>query len=396
MDDRKAGFEHRHAPVERRLSSGSVAMVKKNSLESAAGFIQTDSVPSKPGSKPAVTIYEIAEHVGVSPGAVSSALANRGIERRLSPATVVKIREAAVELGYVPNMAGRRLRAHKSATRQFDLAILTSFEAPLPLVGQALHVLQRAVDLQTNDHTRFAVAIEMFHAGRLREKAGLLDANRYHGVIITNTLPEDDQFLAKARLPYPVVILGRQVPNYCCVLEAPAFVGRRSAEILLNAGCRKPAILYGHALTHTTADRLGSFSQVVKEKTGHDPIALISSGLQPQHGESTLEKFFTRGKKLDGLFAVTDSLTIGAYQAIKRSGRRIPDDVAVVGVGDYELAEYFDPPLTTVAGANDAMVAEAVPLLFRILRGEKEGPREIFVVPPVYLRESSNCTAARR
>jgi LacI family transcriptional regulator len=160
-------------------------------------------MPSKSGSSPAVTIYEIAEHVGVSPAAVSSVLANRHVERRIAEETVRRIRAAAAELGYVPNMAGRRLRAHRSATRQFDLAILTSFEAPLPLVGQALHALQRAVDVQTNEHTRYAVAIEMFHAGRLKDKPGLLDSNRYHGVIITNTLPEDDQFLANARLPYP-------------------------------------------------------------------------------------------------------------------------------------------------------------------------------------------------
>jgi DNA-binding LacI/PurR family transcriptional regulator len=61
----------------------------------------------------------------------------------------------------------------------------------------------------------------------------------------------------------------------------------------------------------------------------------------------------------------------------------------VVGVGDFELAEYFDPPLTTVAGTNDAMVSEAVPLLFRILRGAKDHPREVLVVPPVFLREST-------
>jgi LacI family transcriptional regulator len=336
-----------------------------------------------------VTIYEIAKHVGISPGAVSSALANRGVERRLSPETVRRIREAAAELGYVPNMAGRRLRAHKSATRQFDLAILTSFEAPLPLVGQALHALQRAVDLQTNEHTSYAVAIEMFHAGRLKDKPGLLDSNRYHGVIITNTLPEDDHFLAKARLPYPVVILGRRISNCYCVLEAPDFVGRRSAEVLVEAGCRQPVILHGRSLTHTTSDRLAAFTRVVTERLGREPRALVSEGLQPSQSASALEAFLASGQKLDGLFAVNDSLAIGAYQAIKQSGRRIPSDVAVVGVGDYELAEYFDPPLTTVAGANEAMVAEAVPLLFRILRGEKDAPKEVLVVPPVFLRAST-------
>lgn len=343
----------------------------------------------KPAAKPAVTIYELAEHVGLSTATVSSVLANRHVERRIADATVRRIREAAAELGYVPNMAGRRLRAHKSATRQFDLAILTSFEAPLPLVSQALHALQRAVDIQTTAHTRYAVAIEMFHAGKLREKPGLLDANRYHGVIITNTLPEDDQFLAKAKLPYPVIILGRRIPSYYCVLEAPEFVGRRSAEVLLDAGCKRLVAMHSRRLTYTTSDRLGAFHRTVQERAKQAPVTLISEGLQPQQGAAAIESFLARGGKLDGLFAINDSLAIGAYQAIKRSGRRIPADVAVVGVGDYELAEYFDPPLTTVAGANDAVVAEAVPLLFRILRGEKDVPREVLVVPPVFPRGST-------
>lgn len=343
----------------------------------------------KSSNKPAVTIYDIAKHVGISPGAVSSALSNRGEERRLSPETVRRIREAAASLGYVPNMAGRRLRAHKSATRQFDLAILTSFEAPLPLVGQVLRMLQRAVDLRTNEHTHYAVAIEMFHAGRLKEKPGLLDSNRYHGLIITNTLPTDDQFLANAQLSCPVVILGRRIANYCCVLEAPNVVGRRSAEVLLEAGCATPAILHGKLLTHTTADRVEAFVQAVRERTGKDPVVLVSDGLQPPQAAATLEKYFARKGKLDGLFTVTDSLAIGAYQAIKNRSWRVPEDIAVVGVGDYELAEFIDPPLTTVAGANDAIIAEAVPLLFRLLRGEKTLPSEVLVVPPVFLRAST-------
>jgi LacI family transcriptional regulator len=346
----------------------------------------------KSGNKPAVTIYEIAEYVGMSPAAVSSTLSNRHVERRLAPETVQKIRDAAAQLGYVPNMAGRRLRAHKSATRQFDLAILTSFEAPLPLVGQVLHSLQRAVDQHTNEHTRFAVAIEMFHAGRLAEKPGLLDANRYHGVIITNTLPEDDKFLAGAKLPYPVVILGRRIPSYCCVLEAPDVVGRRSAEILLEAGSQHPAILHGRALTYTTADRVTAFTRIIRERLGHEPKVIISDGLKPAQGAVATEAFLKKGEKFDGLFAVTDSMAIGAYRMIKQSGLKIPQDVRVVGVGDFEQAEFFDPPLTTVAGANDAMVAEAVPLLFRLLRGEKEAPREVLVVPSVLQRESTRAS----
>lgn len=339
---------------------------------------------------PGVTIYEIAKHLGLSPAAVSSALANRGKERRISVDTIRRIHEAAAELGYVPNMAGRRLRAHKSSTRQFDLAILTSFEAPLPLVGQALHALQGAVDSYTTPNTRYAVTIEMFHSGKLSEKPGLLDANRYHGVIITNTLPEDDRMLAQARLPYPVVILGRRIPGYHCVLEAPDVVGRHSADLLIEAGCKRPVVLHGRSLTLTTSNRLDAFNRTLAERTTRPAVALISDSLRPEHGAAAIESYLAKGGEMDGLFTVTDSLAIGAYKAMKQSGRKIPDDAAVVGVGDYELAEFFDPPLTTVAGANDAMVAEAVPLLFRILHGEKDVPREILVVPPVFVRASTN------
>lgn len=341
-------------------------------------------------------MHTIAEYVGVSAAAVSTVLANRHEERRLAPETVERIRRAVRELGYVPNMAGRRLRAQSTATRQIDLAILTSFEAPLPLVSKALGALQQAVDAQASKQTRYAVAIEMFHAGRLKEKPGLLDAHRYHGVILTNTAPADDAFLADARLPYAVVVLGRRIPNHWCVLETPGFVGQRSADVLLDAGCRHPAVLHGRMLTQATAERVNAFVRAIEGRGGEPPVVIASDGLAPASGAAALRAFFAGGGKCDGIFTVTDSLAVGAYHAIQQSGRRIPDDVAVVGVGDYDLAEFFTPPLSTVAGANEAMVAEAVPALFRLLRGEKEQAREVFVVPPVYLRASTQRMPAKK
>lgn len=336
-----------------------------------------------------VTVHTIAAHVGVSAAAVSTVLANRHEERRLAPETVEKIRRAVLDLGYVPNMAGRRLRAQSRATRQIDLAILTSFEAPLPLVSQALHAMQQAIDAHASKETRYSVAIEMFHAGRLAEKPGLLDAHRYHGVLLTNTLSADDVFLARTVLPYPVVVLGRSLPNYCCVRETPGFVGRRSAEVLLEAGCVRPAVLHGRVLTQATAERVSAFRQAIAARLGADPIVLEAEDLQPAAGATALRAYLAGGGKCDGVFTVTDSLAVGAYHAIQRAGRRIPEDVAVVGVGDYDLAEFFTPPLSTVAGSNETMVAEAVPLLFRLLRGDKDAPRETFVIPPVYLRAST-------
>jgi LacI family transcriptional regulator len=340
------------------------------------------------GKKGPVTVRTIAKHVGVSPAAVSTVLANRHEERRLAAATVEKIRQAVRELGYVPNIAGRRLRAHDPDVRQIDLGILTSYEAPLFLVSRSLRQVQRMVDARTDVGRRFSVSIDMFHAGRLREMPGLLNASRFNGVIITNTLPPDDAFLAATTLPYAVVVHGRRLPNYCCVLETPGEAGRRAAEILLKAGRRQLVALTPSLLTQTTADRADAFCAAVRAHLGAEPIR-VTAGFTPVSAAEALRAHLGASRACDGLYAVTDTLALGAYQALKDGGRRIPKDTAVVGVGDHEHADFFDPPLTCVGPLNDSMVEQVTTLLFHLMTHRRVRPTEVLVPPAVVMRGSA-------
>ena len=331
----------------------------------------------------------IAEHVGVSPSAVSTVLANRHEERRLAPATVEKIRQAVRDLGYVPNVAARRLRAHDPEVHHHELGILTSFEAPLFLVSRVLRQVQRMADARTGPGRRFSVSINMFHAGRLRETPGLLDASRFNGVIITNTLPEDDAFLAGTTLPYAVVVLGRRLPNYCCVLDTPGEIGRRAAEILLGRAGRRPVVLVPALLTQSTAERADAFCATVRAQTGSEPARVVAAGFTPSSGAEALRAHLGAGRGCDGLYAVTDGLALGAYQAIKDAGRRIPKDIAVVGVGDHEHADFFDPPLTCVGPSNETIVEQVVTQLFELMSRRRVKPVQTFVPPSVVMRASA-------
>lgn len=336
-----------------------------------------------------VTVHTIAKHVGVSPAAVSTVLANRHEERRLAAATVDKIRHAVRELGYVPNVAARRLRAHDPQVHHHELGILTTFEAPLFLVSRALKEVQRTVDARSGPDRRFSVSIDMFHAGRLREMPGLLNASRFNGVILTNTLPEDDAFLRSTVLPYAVVVQGRRLANYCCVLETPGEGGRRAAEILLKSGRRRPAVLTPALLTETTADRADAFCAAYQEATGVAPVRLPAAGFTPPSGAAATGAHVRADPACDGLFAVTDTLALGALHALKAAGRRVPRDVAVVGVGDTENSDFFDPPLTCVGPAYDCVVEEIVGLLFNLMNRRRVKPTEVFVPPTVTMREST-------
>lgn len=343
---------------------------------------------ARSGNRP-VTVHTIAEHLGVSPAAVSTVLANRHEERRLAPATVDRIRQAVRELGYVPNVAARRLRAHDPEVRHMELAILTSFEAPLFLVSRALREVQQIVDLRGGPDRRFSVTIDMFHAGRLREMPGLLAASRFNGAIITNTLPADDAFLRETTLPYAVVVQGRRLPNYCCVLETPGEGGRRAADILLGRGRRRAAVITPTLLTETTADRAAAFGTAWRERTGTDAVRVTAGDFTPASGARAFGTHLAGDPKCDALFAVTDTLALGAVHAIKASGRRVPQDIAVVGVGDHEHADFFDPPLTCVGPAYDRVVEEIGGLLFSLMSRRRVKPTEIFVPPRVTMRDST-------
>ena len=341
------------------------------------------------GEKRPVTVRTIAEHLDISTSAVSTVLANRHVERRLAPATVARIRQAVRDLGYVPNIAGRRLRAHDPGVRHLDLGILTTFEAPLYLVSRALRQVQRMTDARTRPTRKFLVSIDMFHAGRLREMPGLLNASRFNGVIITNTLKDDDAFLASVALPYAVVVLGRRIPNYCCVIETPGESGRRAAEILLALKRRRFVVLMPALLTQSTAERADAFCATVRARASGDLMRVTAAGFTPVSGADALRAHLAAGRGCDALYAVTDSLALGAYQAIKDSGRKIPRDIAVVGVGDHEHADFFDPPLTCVGPANDAIVERVVTWLFDLMHHRRMRPAEVHVPPSIVMRASA-------
>jgi len=336
---------------------------------------------------PPVTVRTVAAHVGVSAAAVSTVLANRYKERRLAPATVEKIRQAVRDLGYVPNIAGRRLRAHDPGVRQIDLGILTSYEAPLFLVSRSLRQVQRMVDARTTPQRRYSVAIEMFHAGRLREMPGLLNASRFNGVIITNTLPADDAFLGATTLPYAVVVHGRRLPNYCCVLEPPGEAGRRAADIFQGLRRQHCVVLVPELLTQATANRTDGFCAAIRRAGGGEPQR-VKAGFTPGSAAEALGRFLRAGGRCDALYCVTDTLALGAYQALKQAGRSIPGDVAVVGVGDHEHAEFFDPPLSCVGPSNDEVVEQVATLLFHLMTHRRVKPTEV-LVPPAVIRRAS-------
>jgi LacI family transcriptional regulator len=106
----------------------------------------------------------------------------------------------------------------------------------------------------------------------------------------------------------------------------------------------------------------------------------MAGKLSETAGYDAIRAFLKRGPEIDGLYAVSDALALGAYRALKEHGLKIPQDVAVVGVGDYEISPFFDPPLTSVGVSHQALAEEASRLLLQQL-GSDSAARPTVTVP---------------
>jgi LacI family transcriptional regulator len=326
--------------------------------------------------------------VGVSPTTVSIVLNGRHKERRISQKVIQAVRDSARRLGYVPDIAARRMRS-KDDVRHLYLAIMSSFEAPLMLLNRLLFGAERFLSGIQDPNLSFSIAIEPFHAGRLRQHPGLRATARFHGLLIANTLPEDDRFLSENPLPVPAVLFGRRVPGYSSVFAEMDQIGWEAAEILRQTGRRRLAILRPKLLTQATQARFDAFLKAAGEAGLAKPDDVVAENFSELAAHEAMRKYLRRDGKADGLFALSDILAVGGYHALKSRGRRIPQDVAVIGCDDMDFSPFLDPPLSTFSLRVSAMQEEAVRLLVRRLLGQlEEIVRQSFSATPV-LREST-------
>ena len=340
-----------------------------------------------------ITVRSIAESAGVSIGAVSSVLNNRHIERRISSETVKRVKAAALKLGYLPNIGARRLRSRIGANRTIVLALITSYEAPLSLVNHFVSGL-REVALDTQGPlagVSYVLLIDMFAAGCLRDLPGFLGGDQFNAAIITNTTTQDDAFLARTTLPYPAVLVNRRIPGYSSVNE-DADCGLRAAEQFFKIGRRRLAVLHGSPLTQIARSRVESFLRAASAETGAAASEIVATELSEGAAAAAMTRFLRSAKGrlgIDALYTVTDGMALGAYHAIKQAGLNVPRDIAVIGVGDYDISPYFDPPLTCVGVRHSELGRSAAHLLLQRLRKGREGPEAIELKIEQHLRAST-------
>jgi len=319
-----------------------------------------------------VTVKEIAQKAGYSPSAVSFVLSNTYKKRGISEPTAEKIRKTARKMGYLPDIAARNLRSGNSSKQNVVISILTSTKSPLMLINHIHEALNKLIHRRSLNYT-FTINIAGFTPGKLKEFPGLLDGKQFNAAIITNTTPEDDSFLESISLPYPSLVIAREIPGYFCFVPSH-YAGNVAFRALDEAGVRDPVIIRPKLLTQSTLRRVQNFTKQMEEKHEKKPVSVITRTYSEKAALKSMDTFLSRGGKLDGLFAVQDFLAVGAYVALKKHNLNIPEEVKVIGIGDSDWAPYLDPPLSCAGAEENRVYEKAADMILKQLTGEYDKP----------------------
>jgi LacI family transcriptional regulator len=171
-------------------------------------------------------------------------------------------------------------------------------------------------------------------------------------------------------------------------------VGRLATSHLIGLGHERIAHLAGPRLVHARRRHRGYTASMRHAGLAVDDRWVIEAGFVENDGYHATKALLAEAPEVTALFAVNDPAAIGAMKAAWDMGRRVPDDLAVVGAGDIAHGDMLRVPLTTVSWSREDLGREAARLIIDQIESHPDGPFHRVVVPPT-LRVRASCGAAR-
>lgn len=326
-----------------------------------------------------MNIKEVAELAGVSVATVSRAINNSSV----TPETRNKILQVIEETGYIPNLTGRNLRKSKS----------NKLLAIVPDISNDFYaeILRGIKDVSDSFDYNLLFVTTNFNEFAERDALELLSTKQIDGVIsFFSSLPQEDVKTITSKFPYVQCCEATDGVLLTKVTIDNLQAGYDATSYFLKKGHRNIAMISGQLYPMACRNREAGFKR-----------ALLESDIDPKNRKIELGDFSYRGgyeacKKLfssenppTALFAASDSMAIGAIRFLQDHGVKIPDDVEVIGFDNNEIAEFNNPPLSTVAQPRFEMGRMAAELLMKKIEDKNAIPASVILPHELIFRAST-------
>ncbi|GAA1721249.1 LacI family DNA-binding transcriptional regulator [Isoptericola hypogeus] len=336
-----------------------------------------------------VTIEDVARAAGVSKGTVSLVYSGK---RPISPATRARVLDAAAELDWVPSSRARALATRRSQTiglvlaRDPEIIATDSFFARFVagaesvLATRSMGLLLQVVSTPEQE----------------RDAYRSLARGRADAVILTDLLVDDPRpaLLADLRLPAVVVGASPDPAPHPRVLSDDRAAVRDVVDHLVGLGHERIAHVSGPAGYVHGHDRRAAFVDAMAAH-GLDPALVVEGDFSAQSGREATARLLDADDRPSAIVYANDVMAIAGLNHAQSRGVRVPDDLAITGFDDIELAAHLTPSLTTVQTDVVSWGRRAAEVLLRHLDGAV--PEDAWIAPSrLVVRESTAGAPAAR
>jgi DNA-binding LacI/PurR family transcriptional regulator len=332
-----------------------------------------------------VTVVEVAERAGVSKSTVSLVLKN---SQKVHPETAARVRQAILELNYVPNRSARALQSGCSRLLGVILSDITN-----PYFSELVRSITTVAGQSNYDvmifDTDYSSSMVHLHLEHLRQY-------RCDGVFILTTERDSTVIDALNRAGLPAVLLnwgqtGKRVSDLTVDYQSGMDT---LLDHLVGLGHRRLAFVSGPNQYHSAVAKVDAFRHACTALSGQveEPYYLAGDvRLGRETGESVTTQLLSMdpAQRPTAVIASNDLMAISLLRALQMQGFRVPQDLSVASIDDIHIADYLTPPLTTLRQPRRQMAAIAFEMLQSLINSEQQVSRQHSVELRLIVRGST-------
>lgn len=329
----------------------------------------------------ASTLAQLAELAGVSVATVSRSLAGNPV---IAEATRTRIVALAREHGFQVNQAARNLRLKR--TGAIGVVLPLGHEADQNLSDPFfMSLLGPLADAVANRGHDLLLSRVIPKDDRWLDR--IVDAGRVDGVVLIGQSNQVDVIERVAQRYRPMIVWGADQPGKAQITVGSDNIagGRMAAEHLLAQG-RTRLAFFGNVEVPEFAARFAGFTQALSA-AGQGQGTLVPLHLTSESSYGAIEDYLGKNPSPDGIVAASDVIAMSALRALAGRGKRVPQDVGVVGYDDVLIATHTTPPLTTIRQDVARGAQVMIDLLFRRMEGGEV--TSVSMKPELILRSSA-------
>lgn len=328
------------------------------------------------------TLETIAEKTGYSISTVSRALAGKAEKFRISETAAETIRKTAAELGYTPNIIAQNLRNRKTETIGLVVPDMSN-----PYFAEISSVI--VAEAKKHGYTTI-VTDTMENESAQKDSVCALVSRKVEGMIIVPCGSDPGYLEDLNKRVAPIILVDRYFENS----PLPFVVtnnwqgGVDGTNILIRNGHKKIACIRGNLDSMPNRKRTEGYLSALRKAGLEEFKQIVGNDFTVQNGYIETKLLLNRSDRPTAIFALSNTIGLGAIRAIREAGLKIPDDISLVSFDNNIYLDYFVPAVTRIGQRVEEMGRMAVKLLIGSIQGQKTLSSQIELSTETILRES--------